>query len=157
MVAHPDDHRKLWLEKIVKDNNFTVGVELGVHEGITFIHMQETCPDLTWYGIDLWTHRPIFERWYHVLKSQFNDLIIKESTFTAHRLFEDQSVDLVFIDADHRYESVKRDITNWLPKIKPGGYISGHDINQTYTQQAVKETIEEYETGPDLIWYKQVR
>lgn len=157
MVAHPEDHRKLWLESIVKEKGYTKGVELGVHEGVTFRHMQETCPDLTWYGVDLWTHRPVFERWYHVLKSEFNELLYRESTFTAHNHFEDQSLDIVFIDADHSYSSVKKDIQNWLPKIKPGGIISGHDINQSYTLQAVVETIgSSYNKGPDLIWYKEV-
>jgi predicted O-methyltransferase YrrM len=41
--------------------------------------------------------------------------------------FEDKSLDFVFIDADHRYEYTKRDILAWLPKIKNGGIIAGHD------------------------------
>lgn len=45
----------------------------------------------------------------------------------ASRMFEDESLDFVFIDADHHYESVKKDIELWYPKIKVGGIISGHD------------------------------
>ena len=161
MVAHPDDHRKLWLENMVKDNNFTVGVELGVHEGVTFRHMVDSCPNLTWHGIDLWTHKEVFKQWYNTLREDFKGNtranLIKESTFTAHKHFDNLSIDVVFIDADHKYESVKKDIINWLPKVKPGGYICGHDINQHWVQQAVTETIKTYSTGPDLIWYKQVR
>ena len=160
MVAHPDDHRKLWLEALVKDNNFTAGAELGVHEGVTYRHLLASCPELTLYGVDMWTHKPIFNEWYNQLKQDFKgnprSIILKESTFTAHKHIDDGTLDFVFIDADHQYNSVKRDITNWLPKIKPNGYICGHDINQIWVQQAVKETIEEYETGPDLIWFKQV-
>lgn len=38
------------------------------------------------------------------------------------------SLDYVYIDADHHYEAVRRDIAAWLPKIKPGGLIAGHDF-----------------------------
>jgi predicted O-methyltransferase YrrM len=43
------------------------------------------------------------------------------------RLFEDEYFELVFIDADHSEESVSRDIVVWLPKVKRGGVIAGHD------------------------------
>jgi hypothetical protein len=34
---------------------------------------------------------------------------------------------MVYIDGNHKPEEVKKDIMNWLPKIKTNGYISGHD------------------------------
>ena len=39
----------------------------------------------------------------------------------------DQSLDFVYIDAAHDYNSVYEDIVTWLPKVKKGGYIGGHD------------------------------
>jgi len=41
----------------------------------------------------------------------------------------DNSIDFLFIDADHRYTQFKKDLKNWYPKIKQGGVISGHDCN----------------------------
>ena len=45
----------------------------------------------------------------------------------AAERIEDGSLDFVYIDARHDYNSVKSDLRAWLPKIAPGGVISGHD------------------------------
>src|SRR5215813_10474904 len=42
--------------------------------------------------------------------------------------YADESIDAVFIDADHRYAGVRADIESWLPKVqKRNGVLSGHD------------------------------
>ena len=35
--------------------------------------------------------------------------------------------DLVFLDGDHSLEGVAADIEAWWPKVKPGGWLGGHD------------------------------
>lgn len=45
----------------------------------------------------------------------------------ASKRYDNQSLDFVFIDADHRYENVKADIQAWHPKVKNHGFIGGHD------------------------------
>ena len=46
----------------------------------------------------------------------------------ALQQFEDGSIDLLHIDGNHEYESVKKDFANWLPKLKKGGLILMPDI-----------------------------
>lgn len=41
------------------------------------------------------------------------------------------SVNLIFIDADHGYDFVKRDIEAWYPKMAKGGVMLFHDYDQT--------------------------
>jgi len=53
---------------------------------------------------------------------------------SAARIFKDGILDLVFIDADHSYGSIKQDIELWLPKVKAGGILCGHDCEGYYTQ-----------------------
>jgi hypothetical protein len=55
----------------------------------------------------------------------------------AATLHADQSVDFCFIDADHTEAAVRRDIEAWLPKIKPGGILAGHDIDSPAVHAAV--------------------
>jgi predicted O-methyltransferase YrrM len=50
----------------------------------------------------------------------------------ASRLFPDGSVDLVFIDGNHGYSAVKEDIAAWLPKVRSGGILCGHDCDASY-------------------------
>jgi len=54
------------------------------------------------------------------------------STLSIAEAFEDASLDLVFIDSDHRYEQVAADIRAWLPKVKPAGLLSGHDYRRPW-------------------------
>lgn len=53
--------------------------------------------------------------------------------------FADGSIQFLFIDAGHDYESVKRDISAWLPKMAPNGVISGDDLHWDGVRQAVNE------------------
>lgn len=53
--------------------------------------------------------------------------IMRMTSEQAAPQIKDGSLDFVFIDGDHSYNGCKTDIKLWLPKIKPGGWIGGHD------------------------------
>lgn len=45
----------------------------------------------------------------------------------AVRWFDDNTLDFVFIDANHDYKHFAEDLREWHKKVKPGGIVSGHD------------------------------
>jgi len=65
---------------------------------------------------------------------------IRMTSIEASKLYEDNSLDFVFIDASHEYEDVKEDILAWLPKVKIGGILAGHDYN---TFEGVNRAVDE--------------
>lgn len=45
----------------------------------------------------------------------------------AAREIAPRSLDFVYIDADHGFESVQSDLVSWYEKVRPGGILAGHD------------------------------
>lgn len=67
-----------------------------------------------------------------------------------------KQVDVLFIDADHSYENVLRDCKCWLPHVRQGGILCGHDYNFAEVHRAVKEF------GHDAsiwgtVWFRRIR
>lgn len=52
---------------------------------------------------------------------------IKRRSDEAISLFRNESLDFIYIDGNHTYEVFKKDLEGYVPKIKHGGIISGHD------------------------------
>lgn len=77
-------------------------------------------------------------------------VVIRKGTVEAARGFEDGSVDMVFIDADHSHPAPLNDIEAWLPKLAPNGLLCGHDADF----RGVKRALEQYphELVVDGIW-----
>ena len=75
----------------------------------------------------------------------------------AAEQFADSHFDCVFIDMDHKYDSIYADIGYWYPKVKLGGYIAGHDYNEEVHPgvfRAVNELIRPkgMEVMPAMCW-----
>lgn len=58
-------------------------------------------------------------------------------SFDCHHCFKDGMFDFVYIDGDHTGEAVARDIELFMPKVKKGGYIGGHDYNPGWWPEVV--------------------
>ena len=68
-----------------------------------------------------------------------NVKILKMKSDDAVTLFQDRYFDYVYIDGEHSYAAVMRDLTNYFPKVKVGGLIIGDDYGWSGVGQAVQE------------------
>lgn len=60
-------------------------------------------------------------------------------------------LDMVYIDGNHTYESVKEDLELWYPHVRKGGIIAGHDF-QTRFMGTIKAVTEFFKKDPDTIY-----
>jgi len=69
---------------------------------------------------------------------------VKMDSVQASSRYEDRSLDFVFIDGSHLYEAVLADIHAWLPKVKIGGFLGGHDYgNMGEPLNGVQKAVDE--------------
>jgi len=160
------NNRLFGLNELIKENldSKSVVCELGSHVGSSSALFAYYCKLV--YCVDVWTYIktdyiPEFENDFdkYVLANFNNVIKIKATTTQATENFENNSLNLVYVDADHEYESVKEDITNWLPKIKEGGFIAGHDYYGigNGVEQAVNEILGKPDkTYEDSSWIKRI-
>jgi predicted O-methyltransferase YrrM len=115
-------------------------------------------PNLKLYGIDLWESYPgykdfekntIDESYAKALESVkgYDCTLIKGWSHEVVEQFEDESLDFVFIDGNHAFEFVVRDIAGWSKKVREGGIVCGHDYmdysrTRKWRQMQVKYAVE---------------
>jgi len=153
-------HRnQLW--KLLLDNNGPVA-EIGVAEGrfsADILGWPLVVPKL--YLVDRWRHfegqagdASNSQEWHDKnladvkqrIASFLDRVIILqgESTSVVNHVM-DRSLALVYIDADHSYRGVMKDILAWLPKLKPGGVMAFHDYENT--GYGVKRAVTDFTAG----------
>ena len=121
------------------------GAEIGVQEGIYSEHILKTWKGSTLFSIDAWqnfdageyidiSNRPDDQQILLYANTTLrlrpfgeHSIVWRMTSEQAAHAMPDNTLDFCFIDADHRYEAVKQNIELWLPKIKSGGIICGHD------------------------------
>lgn len=114
-----------------------VVAEVGVFEGAFAAEIFSTCQPRELHLVDDWRDGQILSRVETRFAAQ-----IEQGTVQLHRgiswdamaTFPEHYFDWVYIDAGHDFESVRRDLAVAAEKVKPGGYIAGHD----YTRWAVQ-------------------
>ena len=159
-----NDHDFIFLRKMLeKFSGPAHFVEIGSYKGRSSSYMAVEivnsgksitfdCVD-TWKGSEEHQQGQSFED-LDVVNNQLYEVFIQnmkpvEGYYTAKRMssveaaetYSDNSLDFVFIDAAHDYDSVKQDIISWLPKVKKGGIISGHDYPHLPVRRSVNELL----------------
>jgi predicted O-methyltransferase YrrM len=144
------DFQDVYLDMINKASDkahfVEVGCWLGKSTSFMGVEIKNSGKNIKLDCVDTWTFDPngsipkIFfdqagdvEKLFlgNIKNSNIEDIVtpVKLESTIASRNYEDNSLDFVFIDANHGYEDVKKDIQAWYPKVKPGGYIGGHDYS----------------------------
>jgi len=117
-------------------------VELGTHWGeayFTFCQtVQEHGLNSLCYAVDHWLgdeHAGHYGEEVFEEVSQYNDRFYRQFSYLLRRSFDDalpqfadNSIGILHIDGLHTYEAVRHDFRNWLPKVRPGGFVLLHDI-----------------------------
>lgn len=142
-------------------------VEVGCWKGKSASYMAveiaNSGKNIDFYCVDHWLGGPDHKGWdvlpnlYNIWKKNMEPLQdyfieMKMSSIEASKQFDDASLDFVFVDASHEYEDVKLDIEHWMPKMKVGGIIAGHDYVRGCP--GVRLAVDEYLSGKEFDVYK---
>lgn len=81
----------------------------------------------------------------------------EEAPASLPKILRGLKADLIFIDAEHTYEALLRDIKTFTPFVKPGGVLCGHDYSTAFpgVMKAVDDSFGKDKTQYDSIWIKQ--
>lgn len=152
-------------------------VEVGSWKGRSTSYMSveiyNSEKDIEFYCVDTWEGGPDHQgreelsELYNVFLNNMKPvegyyIPLRDTSLNVSKKFEDESLDFVFIDASHEYEDVKNDILAWLPKVKPGGILAGHDYypEGCYdwfpgVKKAVNECLNNFETSENCFIYEK--
>lgn len=168
---------------MVQSHKTGVFVEVGAWLGRSTAYMGQLLRDnpecmVDFYAVDTWKGSPgdnafdkeleehggdVYDAFsQNMEKCGVRDFVIplRMTSVEAAANFGDESLDFVFIDAAHDYDSVSADLRAWLPKVKLRGTIAGHDHSHEPVQRALKEQIPEAERykpknkGDSWFWVK---
>jgi predicted O-methyltransferase YrrM len=132
------DFEMFYKDMAIKMPNEAVIAEVGVAEGASAIYLAEQLLNLgktfTFYLIDDLSYgrdmqlRILMKNVGNAHLAHLVEIVPLPSAEAACR-FPDVHFDFVFIDASHKFEWTKADITLWYQKVKINGILAGHDYN----------------------------
>lgn len=162
-----DDRFKLGL--LLNDLNLVnIGAEIGVGRGEYSKILLNTWKGKKLYLIDIWKHQDFgyydvfnvsdeqHEQHYKLMLQNVKEFsgryeIIRKFSVSAAKMFDNDSLDFIYLDANHNYNAVMEDLNAWYPKVKSGGILSGHDFLDTGGLDfGVKSAVTEFITNKQV-------
>ncbi len=149
------------IRDLIKQNNLLVGCELGVAFGTHSAYILGNTEVSKLYSIDPYRHFPnsvypdgmnleqqAFDVLYEKVQrrlSAFGDRtsILRMTSGDAAQLFVNDSLDFVYIDANHTYLGVWQDLNTWINKVRPGGLLIGDDYDHP-AHPGVKKAVDQF-------------
>ena len=129
------------------DEIYTI-VEIGVGYGYSLFTMARDYPESLVIGIENFSlnedhsmprtrrkHLSKFIPLYENIRLLEGDSVTIGEGWRKSDMYVD--IDVLHIDADHHYHSVKADFNAWVPHVRPGGVVMFHDI-QTFPDDVGK-------------------
>ncbi|WP_459253842.1 class I SAM-dependent methyltransferase [Kluyvera huaxiensis] len=111
-----------------------VVAEIGVDKGDFSEQILDICTPAKLYLVDAWHSERYHDGLFNQVIDRFSEEIDSGKLEIKRGLsiemaseFAEQSLDWIYIDTDHSYETTIRELCLYLPKLKAGGIISGHD------------------------------
>lgn len=127
-----------------------VAVVLGAEPGTATLALLESRPDIMVTSIDLRVANA--ERRHAESDGFLNRLTQVQACSWEAAQDWTCAIDLLFVDASHAYESVRKDIAAWLPLVKDGGVVWFHDYGMECGMwQNVKRAVDEDMEGQEQI------
>lgn len=142
MIMKIYENRNLMVADIIPKNG--VYCEIGVFKGDFSKYLIETLEPKLFHMIDIFegnttsgdqdgnnvTTTNMTDEYVKLQKLYFdypNVKLWKGDSAPTLSLFQDNSLDMIYIDGDHSYEGCSKDLEVAYKKVKNGGYILGHD------------------------------
>jgi predicted O-methyltransferase YrrM len=152
------DFADLYDEELERVEDGAVLVELGVWHGRSLVYLAQRAKALgrraRVVAVDTFATPPVEEFRATLETCEVADIVevVQSDSAAAAALFQPRSVDFVFIDADHSYEGVRRDIAAWRSRLKPGATMAGHDRPREGVHRAVAEAFGAYQAHGPCSW-----
>lgn len=129
------------VKNVVENIENGVFVEIGTHQGQFADHILNSSKNSVLYCIDPYicydqyddainniTGDDLFNSTSNILKSKYGDRIVFIRKFAEDAVRDiPNDIDFLYIDGNHRYKYVYKDLELYYPKVKKDGYVIGDD------------------------------